>query len=175
MARDGRWALNIVDARTGNTAWNNILLNDNPSRGSITVGAESLSAFRSDNNIVCDRFSADGGNQVVSLERWTNGTGLDHHSRTATSRELFKNAMPRISTSGHFHRRLTWRTHHSHPPRISMVSGGQLARHRTSGPSKRPTSRRRITASAAVTLLHIYQSHCIKHLAIVCLLWGTAV
>jgi Periplasmic copper-binding protein (NosD) len=100
MARDARWALNILEGRAGNTAWNNILLNDNPARGSINIGAESLAGFRSDHNIVSDRFSADDGGHVWSLERWRNGTGLDRHSRTAVSRDLFTNA-----AKGDFHLR----------------------------------------------------------------------
>ncbi len=100
MARDARWALNIGQGRTGNIAWNNILLNDNPSRGSIQIGADSLAGFRSDHNIVSDRFSADDGDHVLSLEGWKIGTGLDHHSRPATSRDLFNDA-----TAGDFHLR----------------------------------------------------------------------
>ena len=92
MARDARWAINIAEGLTGNTASNNILLNANPARGSINIGASSLAGFRSDHNIGCDRFSADDGDHVLSLERWRIETGLDSHSLTATSESLFTNA-----------------------------------------------------------------------------------
>jgi hypothetical protein len=54
---DGRWALNIQGGSTGNTARNNILLNQHSFRGSISISADSQAGFTNDYNAVKDRFS----------------------------------------------------------------------------------------------------------------------
>ncbi|MDX1948586.1 MAG: Calx-beta domain-containing protein [Pirellulaceae bacterium] len=59
MASDARWALLMTDGSAGNTLVNNILLNKNPSRGSLTIEHNSLPA-RSDYNLVQDLYQLDG-------------------------------------------------------------------------------------------------------------------
>ncbi len=97
---DGRWALNILDGSTGNTALNNILLNQHSFRGAISIDADSLSGFTSDHNVVISRFSTDGGGSVQSLQPWREATGNDQHSIVATAAELFVN--PAADASGNY-------------------------------------------------------------------------
>jgi hypothetical protein len=89
MPGDGRWALNIVNESTGNLAVNNILLNSHRARGSITIDAASMPGFRSDYNIVVDRFSPDDGERVMTWKEWGSATGLDLHSIVAAPVSLF--------------------------------------------------------------------------------------
>ncbi len=79
MPENGRWALNIRDASTGNTALNNILLNFHPSRGSIDISADSLPGFAGDHNILHGRINA-GGPAFLTLAQWQAQTGNDLHS-----------------------------------------------------------------------------------------------
>jgi parallel beta-helix repeat protein len=88
MASDARWALNVQNASTGNKVFNNILINNNPGRGSIDISPDSLSGFRSDYNAVTNRFTSNGGT-VVSLPTWRANTGQDAHSFTSTATALF--------------------------------------------------------------------------------------
>ena len=98
MARDARWALNIGQGLTGNKAWNNILINNNPSRGSIHIEADSIPGFESDYNIVVDRFSHAGVSTFLGLSGWQSMTGLDRHSFVTTSKDIFINP-----NSGDYH------------------------------------------------------------------------
>jgi parallel beta-helix repeat protein len=91
VAADGRWALNIENDSTGNTAYNNILYDYNPSHGSIAISSKSLPGFTSDYNVVMQRMSKTGGNTVISLTQWRNATGQDKHSIVATPAALFVN------------------------------------------------------------------------------------
>jgi parallel beta-helix repeat protein len=81
-AADGRWCLNIADASTGNTSFNNILLNYHAFRGSVFISADSLSGFVSDFNIVMDRLDPDGDGPIptLTLAQWRAMTGQDQHS-----------------------------------------------------------------------------------------------
>jgi Periplasmic copper-binding protein (NosD) len=88
VARDGRWAVNL-GAGTGNTVWNNIIISRNPSAGSIKNTAVGMSGFRSDYNIVTERFSRDDGDHVLPLEAWSEKTGHDRHTKVAGPSELF--------------------------------------------------------------------------------------
>ncbi len=77
-----RWCINISDASTGNVIFNNILLNYHPFRGSVIVTADSLlggSGLFCDNNVVMDRFDADGDGPgpTLTLAQWRTQTGLD--------------------------------------------------------------------------------------------------
>ena len=92
MAANARWAINLKNRSTGNRVWNNILLNDNPSRGSVNIAADSLAGSCCDYNIVADRFSPDDGESVITLKSWITTTGFDRHSRQAQPHELFVNA-----------------------------------------------------------------------------------
>ncbi|MBC7834554.1 MAG: right-handed parallel beta-helix repeat-containing protein [Phycisphaerales bacterium] len=79
QAADGRWAINISDAATGNTLFNNILLNDHSFRGSLIITSDSLPGLASDSNIVMDRFNVDDGSNIT-LAQWRALTGQDRSS-----------------------------------------------------------------------------------------------
>jgi hypothetical protein len=103
MASDGRWCINIVDnsteteGSTGDTVFNNILLNNNPNHGSIAIGALSKTGFTSDHNIITtnanqfDEVDATGNDNFKSFAQWQADTGQDMHSFTATAAQLFVN------------------------------------------------------------------------------------
>lgn len=84
-ATDARWCVNITDGSTGNSVYNNILINQHPMRGSITIDAASLSGFSSNNNIVINRMSNDGGNSVITLSAWQAAGGYDTNSLLAAA------------------------------------------------------------------------------------------
>jgi hypothetical protein len=95
VASDGRWALNIRDGSTNNTALNNILINDHSFRGAISVWPDSRSGFVSDYNAVISRFTINDGSSVLSLDQWRALAGNesnDDHSFVATAAQLFQNA-----------------------------------------------------------------------------------
>lgn len=78
MAADARWALLMTDGSSGNTVVNNILLNQNPNRGSMTVESDSLPAL-SDYNVLQDAFQLDGSGG--SFAQWQSFSGgQDAHS-----------------------------------------------------------------------------------------------
>ncbi len=89
QASDGRWAINITNASTGNRVFNNILYNAHSFRGSITVSADSLPGLVSDYNVVMSRFSTDDGNTRITLAQWQGATGQDMHSIIAVPANLF--------------------------------------------------------------------------------------
>ncbi|HLK13123.1 MAG TPA: right-handed parallel beta-helix repeat-containing protein [Candidatus Binatia bacterium] len=90
VASDGRWAVNVNTGSTNDTVRNNILWNDHPFHGAITIDASSLPGFTSDHNAVVDRFSDDGGNTVIDLAAWQ-ALGHDQGSFVATPAALFVN------------------------------------------------------------------------------------
>jgi parallel beta-helix repeat protein len=90
VAADGRWALLINNGSTGNTVFNNILLNDGTYRGSMSVSQDSLSGLKSNYNVVMDRFTTDDGNTRLTLAQWQ-ATGRDLNSIIATPALLFVN------------------------------------------------------------------------------------
>jgi hypothetical protein len=77
-----RWCVNITDESTGNTLFNNILLNYHGFRGSLIISADSLPGFTSDHNIMMDRIDADadGPGGVLTLAQWRAQSGQDAHS-----------------------------------------------------------------------------------------------
>lgn len=77
---DGRWAILVVNASTGNTIYNNILINKHSFRGSICLDEESKPGFVSDYNLVVNRLSDDDGNSNMSLTSWQ-AMGYDTHSQ----------------------------------------------------------------------------------------------
>jgi hypothetical protein len=91
MATDGRWALNIQNASTGNQVFNNIFLNLHPTRGSIDISSNSLPGFVSNYNVVMNRFTTNGGSSIITLAAWRTATGQDMNSRLATPAEVFVN------------------------------------------------------------------------------------
>src|SRR6185436_10597644 len=84
VAGDGRWALNIQNASINNTAFNNILLNENTGRGAIDISADSLSGFTSNYNAVVNRFTTNGGSSNTTLVQWRTTTGQDANSFVAS-------------------------------------------------------------------------------------------
>ncbi len=92
QASDGRWALTIVDAATGNTVLNNVLMSNASYRGSMSVSADSLSGLVSDYNTVMDRFTTDDGDSRLTLAQWRSATGQDAHSVATTPTGVFVNA-----------------------------------------------------------------------------------
>jgi len=77
-----RWCVNITDASTGNTLFNNILLNYHSFRGSLIISADSRPGFTSDHNVMMDRIDADGDGPgpVLTLAQWRAASGQDTHS-----------------------------------------------------------------------------------------------
>ncbi|MFZ1282269.1 MAG: T9SS type A sorting domain-containing protein, partial [Ignavibacteriaceae bacterium] len=95
---DGRWAMLVVNASTGNTIYNNILINNHSFRGSICLDEDSKPGFVSDYNRVVNRLSDDDGNSNMSLTSWQ-GMGYDTHSQIVLPEsQLFVN-----HNNGDFH------------------------------------------------------------------------
>jgi len=88
-AADSRWALNIQDGSTGNTAYNNILYDANPAHGSIDISSDSLAGLTSDYNVVVNSFTTDDGDSDLALSQWQAATGQDLHSKVAAPAQLF--------------------------------------------------------------------------------------
>lgn len=83
---DGRWNILVVDGSTGNTLYNNILINHHSFRGSIAIDAASSIGFVSDYNILVNRLSDDDGNSNMTLSEWQL-LGYDIHSMIADDEE----------------------------------------------------------------------------------------
>lgn len=95
---DGRWDILVVDGSTGNTLYNNILINLHSFRGSIAIDAASVPGFVSDYNILVNRLSNDDGNSNMTLNQWQ-ALGYDFHSMIADpEEEIFVN-----HSNGNFH------------------------------------------------------------------------
>lgn len=89
VASDGRWAMNIQGAAIGTVLRNNIFLNAHLFRGSIDICPDCLAGLDSDFNVVMDRITMDGGNNVLTLAQWQAASGQDAHSLTASQPALF--------------------------------------------------------------------------------------
>jgi len=95
---DGRWNIIAVDGSTGNTIYNNILINHHGFRGSIAIDAASSIGFVSDYNILVNRLSDDDGSSNMTLSQWQS-MGYDLHSMIADPEsQIFIDY-----TSGNFH------------------------------------------------------------------------
>ncbi|MGB5289275.1 MAG: right-handed parallel beta-helix repeat-containing protein [Ignavibacteriaceae bacterium] len=79
---DGRWCIISVNGSTGNTLYNNILINHHSFRGSIAVDAASMTGLVSDYNVLVNRLSDDDGNSNMTLSQWQS-LGYDLHSMIA--------------------------------------------------------------------------------------------
>jgi len=92
MPSNGRWAMNITKNKkltpVGNKLKNNILYNASTSKGSVLIYASGVSGFESDYNVVVDRFSINGGKNIISLATWRT-YGYDAHSLISTPADLF--------------------------------------------------------------------------------------
>ena len=91
MAADGRWALNVNQASTGNKIRNNIFFTLHPSRGSIVITADSLTGFDSDYNLLTPRMSPDGDPTTLDLAGWQ-ALGYDEHGFAGTPDAVFVDA-----------------------------------------------------------------------------------
>jgi hypothetical protein len=89
MATDGRWAITINSGSTGAIVYNNIIYNNQSSRGSIAIDAASLTGFKSDYNAVMNRMSVDEDNSAITLTAWQSQTGQDLHSIIITPVQVF--------------------------------------------------------------------------------------
>ena len=85
---DGRWGIHLTDGANIDTEiYNNIIINQHPWRGCITV--EDTSQFTCDYNILNDKMSDQGDGATMSLSAWQ-ALGFDSHSLVASSlEELF--------------------------------------------------------------------------------------
>jgi parallel beta-helix repeat protein len=108
-AADARYTLLLNAGAAGNTVFNNILYNLNPSsaRGSISITSDAVTGFKSDYNFLDPRFEINevGGK---TLAQWRAATGGDAHSTAlnlAALQALFKDyandnfALARTSTA----------------------------------------------------------------------------
>jgi len=84
---DGRWCIISVNGSTGNTIYNNILINHHSFRGSISVDVASITGFVSDYNVLVNRLSNDDGNSNMTLAQWQS-LGYDLHSMIANPENL---------------------------------------------------------------------------------------
>jgi uncharacterized protein (TIGR03437 family) len=92
QAAGARYCVNIpasdgVPNPTGNVVKNNILYQPD-TRGSVVVYSATASGFQSDYNIVVNRFSANDGDTIITLQQWQ-ALGYDTHSIIAAPAALF--------------------------------------------------------------------------------------
>jgi hypothetical protein len=105
-ADNGRWALNVQNGSSRNTARGNILSSSNPLGGAINIDSPSLVDFDSDDNVVESYFAID--DVVIDLPGWRSRTGNDEHSVAVTwsglesllDFERFKRDTMRLCTQG---------------------------------------------------------------------------
>ncbi len=114
VAEDGRWALNIQDGSTDNTAFNNILVSEHPTRGAIDISADSRPGFTSDYNVVIPKFSND--DTFISLAQW----------RTANRPGRRIRSLPNPNRCSRTGRRVI--TNCSPPPRHATLASNRLPR-----------------------------------------------
>ena len=83
-------AVRILDASTGNTILNNILLG----AGGITlrISSDSMSGLVSNDNVVGSVFESEDTGDTETLALWQSQTGQDENSLIATPAQLFVNA-----------------------------------------------------------------------------------
>jgi hypothetical protein len=95
MAPNSRFVVNIPDDGSGappvgNIVEGNILYTPDASHGSVLIAQPGVTGFRSDYNVVVNRFSSDNDDTVISLSKWQ-ALGYDVHSVIATPAQLFVN------------------------------------------------------------------------------------
>ncbi len=83
-------AIRILDASTGNTILNNILLGG----GGITlrISSDSMTGLVSNHNVVGSLYQSEDTGATESLAQWQSATGQDANSFTATPAQLFVDA-----------------------------------------------------------------------------------
>ena len=92
---DGRWGILVRNGSNVNTEiYNNIIITEHPSRGSITIEAESQ--FTSDYNILINRMSNQGDGTSITLSAWQ-ALGFDQNSLLADNlTDIFENPVANI-------------------------------------------------------------------------------
>ncbi len=87
----GRNVILIGGNSHDNTIFNNILYTDVTIKSAIDINNSdgSLTGFRSDYNVVCNRFGYNDNITIVSLAQWQATTGQDTHSIISTPAALF--------------------------------------------------------------------------------------
>lgn len=91
VASDGRWALNLKGGSSRNYIYNNILLNKNPSHGSIST--DSTTGLHCDYNILTTNsrpVTPDDDGSYPSISAW-HAMGFDKHSKRASASQIFVN------------------------------------------------------------------------------------
>ncbi|MCR4346533.1 MAG: right-handed parallel beta-helix repeat-containing protein [Sulfuricaulis sp.] len=84
----GGWAIKFSEDLGGHVIFNNILLSENSSTGSISMPNTN---FVSNNNALVGRLTYNGESSIVNLSAWQTA-GFDANSFTTTSSSLFVNA-----------------------------------------------------------------------------------
>ncbi len=85
----GGWAIKLTESRGGHVAFNNILLSDSPSGGSVCL--DNATGLQSSHNIVGARFSRDNEASIMTLSQWQ-AQGHDASSLSSSPAELFVSA-----------------------------------------------------------------------------------
>jgi parallel beta-helix repeat protein len=80
------WAIKISEDLGGHRIFNNVLLTDNSSSGSISIG--TTTGFDSSNNAVVNRFSRNNESSTESLAQWQN-SGFESNSFVTTPGAVF--------------------------------------------------------------------------------------
>jgi len=88
IKQDYGWAVRLTAEEGGNTVFNNILLVENGSAGSIAITDDDSSDFHSDYNIVIDTFTPDRDATYLDLSQWQE-SGYDPHSLLGNPGDLF--------------------------------------------------------------------------------------
>lgn len=92
MAPNSRYVINIPHdsgkAPVGNVIKNNILYTPDSNHGAVLIATKTVSGFQSDDNVVVNHFSDNGGNSLLTLKQWQ-ALGYDMHSIVATPAQLF--------------------------------------------------------------------------------------
>jgi parallel beta-helix repeat protein len=91
MANDARWAILIRDGSTGCMVLNNIVCTAHRFHGGLDVEEDALPGLVSDYNVMPDRFTTDGGDNVPTLAQWRAKYNKDAHTFFAKSGALFVN------------------------------------------------------------------------------------
>jgi parallel beta-helix repeat protein len=89
VVKSGNTPVKLTEDLGGHTIFNNVLVNEGTSGGTLVAG--SASGLRSDNNTFVNAgFSLNGGNSMLTLTQWRAQAGAyDLASKTSTQAELF--------------------------------------------------------------------------------------
>lgn len=91
--KSGNTPIKLTEDGGGHTFFNNILVNEGTSGGSIVVGSPAVKS--SNNTFVNPGFSVNAGSSMITLAQWRSSTGGDASSLTSTQDALFVAAATR--------------------------------------------------------------------------------